>query len=143
MGGAPMSPPEGAGAPSSRALRSMDQASDLRLLRGVIKVYRGSGVGGLLVRKRAGESFPGGADCRQLPVAGGPRGPPAERAWLRFQGAISGRSRWSNMEKVCTSVNLSKACRKQEDLGEGAQGRGGAGARGWGARRDGGAPSLA
>ncbi|XP_004684655.1 PREDICTED: phosphoinositide 3-kinase regulatory subunit 5 [Condylura cristata] len=32
------------------------------------------------------------------------------------KGAISGRSRWSNMEKVCTSVNLSKACRKQEEL---------------------------
>ncbi|KAM9596778.1 phosphoinositide 3-kinase regulatory subunit 5 isoform 2-T7 [Trichechus inunguis] len=32
------------------------------------------------------------------------------------KGAISGRSRWSNMEKVCTSVNLSKACRKLEEL---------------------------
>lgn len=37
---------------------------------------------------------------------------------LRFQGAISGRSRWSNLEKVCTSVNLNKACQKQEELGE-------------------------
>ncbi|KAI2581367.1 PIK3R5 isoform 7, partial [Pan troglodytes] len=27
-----------------------------------------------------------------------------------------GRSRWSNLEKVCTSVNLNKACRKQEEL---------------------------
>lgn len=35
-----------------------------------------------------------------------------------FQGAISGRSRWSNLEKVCTSVNLSKACQKPEELGE-------------------------
>lgn len=42
---------------------------------------------------------------------------------LHFQGAISGRSRWSNLEKVCTSVNLNKACRKQEELGEwGGQG---------------------
>ena len=40
-------------------------------------------------------------------------------ALLPSQGAISGRSRWSNMEKVCTSVNLSKACRQQEELGEG------------------------
>uniref|UniRef100_A0A8I5N6H7 Phosphoinositide 3-kinase regulatory subunit 5 n=1 Tax=Papio anubis TaxID=9555 RepID=A0A8I5N6H7_PAPAN len=32
------------------------------------------------------------------------------------KGAISGRSRWSNLEKVCTSVNLNKACRKQEEL---------------------------
>ncbi|XP_062072505.1 phosphoinositide 3-kinase regulatory subunit 5 [Lepus europaeus] len=32
------------------------------------------------------------------------------------KGAISGRSRWSNLEKVCTSVNLNKACRQQEEL---------------------------
>ncbi|XP_031208288.1 phosphoinositide 3-kinase regulatory subunit 5 isoform X1 [Mastomys coucha] len=32
------------------------------------------------------------------------------------KGAISGRSRWSNLEKVCTSVNLSKACQKPEEL---------------------------
>lgn len=38
-----------------------------------------------------------------------------------FQGAISGRSRWSNLEKVCTSVNLSKACQKPEELGEQAE----------------------
>lgn len=38
------------------------------------------------------------------------------------------------MEKVCTSVNLSKACHKQEELGEWAAGR---------RRRRGGAPSLA
>ena len=43
---------------------------------------------------------------------------------LPVQGAISGRSRWSNMEKLCTSVNLSKACRQQEELGEGAAGPG-------------------
>lgn len=32
------------------------------------------------------------------------------------KGAISGRSRWSNLEKVCTSVNLNKACQKPEEL---------------------------
>ncbi|XP_074081713.1 phosphoinositide 3-kinase regulatory subunit 5 isoform X2 [Macrotis lagotis] len=32
------------------------------------------------------------------------------------KGAISGRSRWNNMEKACTSVNLNKACRKLEEL---------------------------
>ncbi|XP_038182390.1 phosphoinositide 3-kinase regulatory subunit 5 [Arvicola amphibius] len=32
------------------------------------------------------------------------------------KGAISGRSRWSNLEKVCTSVNLNKACQKAEEL---------------------------
>lgn len=31
------------------------------------------------------------------------------------------------MEKVCTSVNLHKACRMPEELGEGRVGRGGAG----------------
>ncbi|NXH10024.1 PIRK5 kinase, partial [Bucco capensis] len=30
--------------------------------------------------------------------------------------AISGRSHWNNVEKVCTSVNLSKACKKYEEL---------------------------
>ncbi|NWR92398.1 PIRK5 kinase, partial [Furnarius figulus] len=30
--------------------------------------------------------------------------------------AVSGRSHWNDVEKVCTSVNLSKACRKYEEL---------------------------
>ncbi|NXY25481.1 PIRK5 kinase, partial [Atrichornis clamosus] len=30
--------------------------------------------------------------------------------------AVSGRSHWNDVEKVCTSVNLSKACRKHEEL---------------------------
>ncbi|XP_071672589.1 phosphoinositide 3-kinase regulatory subunit 5 isoform X3 [Patagioenas fasciata] len=30
--------------------------------------------------------------------------------------AISGRSHWHDVEKVCTSVNLSKACKKYEEL---------------------------
>ncbi|XP_010121603.1 PREDICTED: phosphoinositide 3-kinase regulatory subunit 5, partial [Chlamydotis macqueenii] len=30
--------------------------------------------------------------------------------------AISGRSHWDDVEKVCTSVNLSKACKKYEEL---------------------------
>ncbi|XP_040436391.1 phosphoinositide 3-kinase regulatory subunit 5 isoform X2 [Falco naumanni] len=30
--------------------------------------------------------------------------------------AISGRSHWNDVEKVCTSVNLSKACKKYEEL---------------------------
>ncbi|NXN95695.1 PIRK5 kinase, partial [Rhinopomastus cyanomelas] len=30
--------------------------------------------------------------------------------------AASGRSHWNDIEKVCTSVNLSKACRKYEEL---------------------------
>ncbi|XP_028912839.1 phosphoinositide 3-kinase regulatory subunit 5 isoform X3 [Ornithorhynchus anatinus] len=31
--------------------------------------------------------------------------------------AVSGRSRWTHLEKICTSVNLNKACRNQEELG--------------------------
>ncbi|XP_062976501.1 phosphoinositide 3-kinase regulatory subunit 5 [Elgaria multicarinata webbii] len=31
--------------------------------------------------------------------------------------AVSGRSRWNDVEKICTSVNLSKACKRQEELG--------------------------
>ncbi|XP_064007847.1 phosphoinositide 3-kinase regulatory subunit 5 [Pogoniulus pusillus] len=30
--------------------------------------------------------------------------------------AVSGRSHWNDVEKVCTSVNLSKACKKHEEL---------------------------
>ncbi|NXF11142.1 PIRK5 kinase, partial [Smithornis capensis] len=30
--------------------------------------------------------------------------------------AVSGRSHWNNVEKVCTSVNLTKACKKYEEL---------------------------
>lgn len=37
-------------------------------------LYRRSGVGGLLVQKRARKSFPGSAPCRPPPVAGGPGG---------------------------------------------------------------------
>ncbi|XP_060219427.1 phosphoinositide 3-kinase regulatory subunit 5 isoform X2 [Meriones unguiculatus] len=32
------------------------------------------------------------------------------------KGAVSGRSRWSSLEKICTSANLSKACQKPEEL---------------------------
>uniref|UniRef100_A0A8B9J2E4 Phosphoinositide 3-kinase regulatory subunit 5 n=1 Tax=Amazona collaria TaxID=241587 RepID=A0A8B9J2E4_9PSIT len=31
--------------------------------------------------------------------------------------AVSGRSHWNDVEKVCTSVNLSKACKNYEELG--------------------------
>uniref|UniRef100_A0A8D2J2Y8 Phosphoinositide 3-kinase regulatory subunit 5 n=1 Tax=Varanus komodoensis TaxID=61221 RepID=A0A8D2J2Y8_VARKO len=31
--------------------------------------------------------------------------------------AVSGRSRWNDVEKVCTSIILSKACKRQEELG--------------------------
>ncbi|NWJ10070.1 PIRK5 kinase, partial [Crypturellus undulatus] len=30
--------------------------------------------------------------------------------------AVSGRSHWNDVEKVCTSINLSKACKKYEEL---------------------------
>lgn len=41
---------------------------------------------------------------------------PLGRGWC-LQTAASGRSHWNDVEKVCTSVNLSKACRRHEELG--------------------------
>lgn len=35
-----------------------------------------------------------------------------------LQVAVSGRSQWMQTEIVCTSINLYKACRKPEQLGE-------------------------
>lgn len=34
-----------------------------------------------------------------------------------FQVVISGRSQWKRETKVCTSVNLTKACKNPEELG--------------------------
>ncbi|XP_004398500.1 PREDICTED: phosphoinositide 3-kinase regulatory subunit 5 isoform 2 [Odobenus rosmarus divergens] len=79
-----------------------------------------------------------GPGSKRLGIDGDREAIPLTLQIIYSKGAISGRSRWSNMEKVCTSVNLSKACQKQEELGEGARGGGG------GARQGGAAPqSLA
>ncbi|XP_035950560.1 phosphoinositide 3-kinase regulatory subunit 5 isoform X2 [Halichoerus grypus] len=57
-----------------------------------------------------------GPGSKRLGIDGDREAVPLTLQIIYSKGAISGRSRWSNMEKVCTSVNLSKACRKQEDL---------------------------
>ncbi|XP_059003871.1 phosphoinositide 3-kinase regulatory subunit 5 isoform X2 [Mustela lutreola] len=57
-----------------------------------------------------------GPGSKRLGIDGDREAVPLTLQIIYSKGAISGRSRWSNMEKVCTSVNLSKACRKQEEL---------------------------
>ncbi|XP_036752056.2 phosphoinositide 3-kinase regulatory subunit 5 isoform X2 [Manis pentadactyla] len=57
-----------------------------------------------------------GPGCKRLGIDGDREAVPLTLQIIYSKGAISGRSRWSNMEKVCTSVNLNKACRKQEEL---------------------------
>ncbi|XP_059989940.1 phosphoinositide 3-kinase regulatory subunit 5 isoform X1 [Lagenorhynchus albirostris] len=57
-----------------------------------------------------------GPGSKRLGIDGDREAIPLTLQIIYSKGAISGRSRWSNMEKVCTSVNLSKACRQQEDL---------------------------
>ncbi|XP_007950419.1 phosphoinositide 3-kinase regulatory subunit 5 [Orycteropus afer afer] len=57
-----------------------------------------------------------GPGSKRLGIDGDREAIPLTLQIIYSKGAISGRSRWSNMEKVCTSVNLNKACRKQEEL---------------------------
>ncbi|XP_008059342.1 phosphoinositide 3-kinase regulatory subunit 5 isoform X2 [Carlito syrichta] len=57
-----------------------------------------------------------GPGSKRLGIDGDREAIPLTLQIIYSKGAISGRSRWSNLEKVCTSVNLNKACRKQEEL---------------------------
>ncbi|XP_078293889.1 phosphoinositide 3-kinase regulatory subunit 5 isoform X2 [Panthera onca] len=57
-----------------------------------------------------------GPGSKRLGIDGDREAIPLTLQIIYSKGAISGRSRWSSMEKVCTSVNLSKACRKPEEL---------------------------
>ncbi|CAI9163045.1 unnamed protein product [Rangifer tarandus platyrhynchus] len=57
-----------------------------------------------------------GPGSKRLGIDGDREAVPLTLQIIYSKGAISGRSRWSNMEKVCTSINLSKACRQQEEL---------------------------
>ncbi|KAG8507077.1 LOW QUALITY PROTEIN: Phosphoinositide 3-kinase regulatory subunit 5 [Galemys pyrenaicus] len=57
-----------------------------------------------------------GPGSKRLGIDGDREAVPLTLQIIYSKGAISGRSRWSNMEKVCTSINLNKACRKQEEL---------------------------
>ncbi|XP_011357250.1 phosphoinositide 3-kinase regulatory subunit 5 isoform X1 [Pteropus vampyrus] len=57
-----------------------------------------------------------GPGSKRLGIDGDREAVPLTLQIIYSKGAISGRSRWSNIEKVCTSINLNKACRRQEDL---------------------------
>ncbi|XP_072586439.1 phosphoinositide 3-kinase regulatory subunit 5 isoform X1 [Vulpes vulpes] len=57
-----------------------------------------------------------GPGSKRLGIDGDREAVPLTLQIIYSKGAISGRSRWSNMEKVCTSITLNKACRKQEEL---------------------------
>ncbi|XP_013377663.1 PREDICTED: phosphoinositide 3-kinase regulatory subunit 5 isoform X3 [Chinchilla lanigera] len=57
-----------------------------------------------------------GPGSKRLGIDGDREAVPITLQIIYSKGAISGRSRWSTVEKVCTSVNLNKACRKQEEL---------------------------
>ncbi|MXQ89398.1 hypothetical protein E5288_WYG000830 [Bos mutus] len=57
-----------------------------------------------------------GPGSKRLGIDGDREAVPLTLQIIYSKGAISGRSRWSTMEKVCTSINLSKACRQQEEL---------------------------
>ncbi|XP_012868495.1 PREDICTED: phosphoinositide 3-kinase regulatory subunit 5 isoform X1 [Dipodomys ordii] len=57
-----------------------------------------------------------GPGCKRLGIDGDREAIPLTLQIIYSKGSISGRSRWSNLEKVCTTVNLNKACRKPEDL---------------------------
>ncbi|XP_049622313.1 phosphoinositide 3-kinase regulatory subunit 5 [Suncus etruscus] len=57
-----------------------------------------------------------GRGSKRLGIDGDQEAVPLTLQIIYSKGAVSGRSRWSNMEKVCTSVNLNKACRRQEEL---------------------------
>ncbi|ELW53063.1 Phosphoinositide 3-kinase regulatory subunit 5 [Tupaia chinensis] len=57
-----------------------------------------------------------GPGSKRLGIDGDREAVPLTLQIIYSKGAISGRSRWSTLEKVCTSVNLNKACRQQEEL---------------------------
>ncbi|XP_068929190.1 phosphoinositide 3-kinase regulatory subunit 5 isoform X2 [Petaurus breviceps papuanus] len=57
-----------------------------------------------------------GPGSKRLGIDGDREAIPLTLQIIYSKGAISGRSRWNNIEKVCTSVNLNKACRKLEEL---------------------------
>ncbi|XP_058139474.1 phosphoinositide 3-kinase regulatory subunit 5 [Dasypus novemcinctus] len=57
-----------------------------------------------------------GPGSKRLGIDGDREAVPLTLQIIYSKGAISGRSRWSNMEKVCTSVHLNKACQKPEEL---------------------------
>uniref|UniRef100_A0A8C4MW06 Phosphoinositide 3-kinase regulatory subunit 5 n=1 Tax=Equus asinus asinus TaxID=83772 RepID=A0A8C4MW06_EQUAS len=67
-------------------------------------------------RRNEGSMCGTGPGSKRLGIDGDREAIPLTLQIIYSKGAISGRSRWSNMEKVCTSVNLHKACRMPEEL---------------------------
>nr|XP_020041753.1 phosphoinositide 3-kinase regulatory subunit 5 isoform X5 [Castor canadensis] len=57
-----------------------------------------------------------GPGSKRLGIDGDSEAVPLTLQIIYSKGSISGRSRWCSLEKVCTSVNLNKACQKQEEL---------------------------
>ncbi|KAM4691172.1 phosphoinositide 3-kinase regulatory subunit 5 [Rhinophrynus dorsalis] len=57
-----------------------------------------------------------GPGCKRLGIDGDREAIPFTLQIVYSKSTISGRSRWSNGEKVCTSVSLRKACNTYEDL---------------------------
>ncbi|XP_067403865.1 phosphoinositide 3-kinase regulatory subunit 5 isoform X2 [Emydura macquarii macquarii] len=57
-----------------------------------------------------------GPGSKRLGIDGDREAIPLTLHIAHSKAAISGRSRWNDVEKVCTSVNLSKGCKKYEEL---------------------------
>ncbi|XP_032995455.1 phosphoinositide 3-kinase regulatory subunit 5 [Lacerta agilis] len=57
-----------------------------------------------------------GPGCKRLGIDGDREAIPLTLQIAYSKRAVSGRSRWNDTEKVCTTINLSKTCKKQEEL---------------------------
>ncbi|XP_068119366.1 phosphoinositide 3-kinase regulatory subunit 5 [Hyperolius riggenbachi] len=57
-----------------------------------------------------------GAGCKRLGIEGDRDAIPFTLKIVYSKASVSGRSRWSDGEKVCTSVSLRKACKSYEEL---------------------------
>ncbi|KAM6471590.1 phosphoinositide 3-kinase regulatory subunit 5 isoform 1-T3 [Liasis olivaceus] len=58
-----------------------------------------------------------GPGCKRLGIDGDREAIPLTLQITYSKRAVSGRSHWNDTEKVCTSINLSKDCKRQEELG--------------------------
>ncbi|KAM4663846.1 phosphoinositide 3-kinase regulatory subunit 5 [Discoglossus pictus] len=57
-----------------------------------------------------------GAGCKRLGIDGDREALPFTLQIVYSKSTVSGRSRWSNGEKVCTSVSFRKACKTYEEM---------------------------
>ncbi|XP_063148663.1 phosphoinositide 3-kinase regulatory subunit 5 isoform X2 [Candoia aspera] len=58
-----------------------------------------------------------GPGCKRLGIDGDREAIPLTLQISYSKRAVSGRSHWNDTEKVCTSISLSKDCKRQEELG--------------------------